>query len=144
MSMEPYISLITLGVENLDRSIAFYRDGLGWPVSGASAEDVAFLRTGGVVLSLYLRDKLAEDARVDPEGAGFRGITLAHNVCEREDVDRALETAVAVGARLIKPAEDAFWGGRNGYFADPDGHLWEVAWNPGFPLGPGGYPELPE
>lgn len=144
MSMEPYVSLITLGVEDLDRSVAFYRDGLGWPVSGASAGDVAFLCTGGVVLSLYPRDKLAEDARVDPDGAGFRGITLAHNVREREDVDRALETAVAVGARLIKPAEDAFWGGRGGYFADPDGHLWEVAWNPSFPLGPGGYPELPE
>ncbi len=144
MSLKPYISLITLGVEDLARSIAFYRDGLGWPVSGASAGDVAFLRTGGVVLSLYPRDKLAEDARMDPEGAGFRGITLAHNVPEREDVDRALETAVAAGARRIKPAEDAFWGGRSGYFADPDGHLWEVAWNPGFPLGPGGYPELPE
>ena len=144
MSLEPYVSLITLGVEDLDRALTFYRDGLGWPVSGASGEDVAFLRTGGIVLSLYLRDKLAEDARIDPDGAGFRGITLAHNVPEREDVDRAIETAVAAGARLVKPAEDVFWGGRSGYFADPDGHLWEVAWNPGFPLGPGGYPELPE
>ena len=144
MSLAPYVSLITLGVEDLDRSVTFYRDGLGWPVSGASAEDVAFLRTGGVVLSLYPRDKLAQDARVQSVGAGFRGITLAHNVPEREDVDRALETAVAAGARLIKPAEDAYWGGRSGYFADPDGHLWEVAWNPYFPLGPGGYPELPE
>lgn len=144
MSLEPYISLITLGVEDLGRSVAFYRDGLGWPVSGASTEDVAFFRTGGVVLSLYPRLKLAEDARVKPDGVGFRGITLAHNVREREDVDRTLETAVAAGARLIKPAEDAFWGGRSGYFADPDGHLWKVAWNPGFPLGHGGYPELPE
>jgi catechol 2,3-dioxygenase-like lactoylglutathione lyase family enzyme len=144
MSLKPYVSLITLGVEDLDRSVAFYRDGLGWPVSGVSADDVAFLRTGGVVLSLYPCDKLAEDARMEPNGVGFRGITLAHNVREREDVDRALETAVAAGAKLIKPGEDAFWGGRSGYFADPDGHLWEVAWNPGFPLGPGGYPELPE
>lgn len=144
MSLKPYVSLVTLGVEDLERSVTFYRDGLGWPVSGASTKDVAFLRTGGVVLSLYPREKLAEDARVDPDGAGFRGIVLAHNVPEREDVDRAIETAVAVGARLIKPAEDAFWGGRSGYFADPDGHLWEVAWNPGFPLGTDGYPELPE
>ncbi len=144
MSLKPYVSLVTLGVEDLDRSIAFYRDGLGWPVSGASTKDVAFLRIGGVVLSLYPRDKLAEDARVDPDGGGFRGITLAHNVPERQDVDRAIETAVVAGARLIKPAEDAFWGGRSGYFADPDGHLWEVARNPGFPLGPNGYLELPE
>lgn len=142
--MKPYVSLITLGVEDLDRSVAFYRDGLGWPVSGASAEDVAFLRTGGVVLSLYPRGKLAEAARVDPDGAGFRGIALAHNVPEREDVDRAIETALAAGAEPIKPAGDAFWGGRSGYFADPDGHLWEVAWNPGFPLDSDGYPELPE
>lgn len=144
MSLKPYVSLITLGVEDLDRALAFYRDGLGWPVSGASGEDVAFLRTGGVVISLYLRDKLAEDAGVEPDGAGFRGISLAHNVPEREDVDRAIETAVAAGARLVKPAGDVFWGGRIGYFADPEGHLWEVAWNPGFPLGPGGYLELPE
>lgn len=144
MSLKPYVSLVTLGVEDLERSVTFYRDGLGWPVSGASTKDVAFLRTGGVVLSLYPRDKLSEDARVEPDGAGFRGIALAHNVPEREDVDRAIETAVAAGARLIKPAEDAFWGGRSGYFADPDGHLWEVAWNPGFPLGTDGYPELPE
>lgn len=144
MSLKPYVSLVTLGVEDLDRSLSFYRDGLEWPVSGASAEDVAFLRTGGIVLSLYLRGKLAEDAHVDPDGEGFRGITLAHNVPEREGVDRAIQTAVAAGARLVKPAEDAFWGGRSGYFADPDGHLWEVAWNPGFPLGPDGYPELPE
>jgi catechol 2,3-dioxygenase-like lactoylglutathione lyase family enzyme len=144
MNLEPYVSLITLGVEDLGRALAFYRDGLGWPVSGASGEDVAFLRTGGVVLSLYPLDKLAEDARIDPDGTGFRGITLAHNVPERGDVDRAIEMAVAAGARLVKPAEDVFWGGRSGYFADPDGHLWEVAWNPGFPLGPGGYPVLPE
>ena len=144
MSLEPYVSLITLGVQDLDRALAFYRDGLGWPVSGASSDDVAFLRTGGIVLSLYPRDKLAEDVGIDPVGSGFRGITLAHNVREREDVDRALQTAVAAGARLVKPAEDAFWGGRSGYFADPDEHLWEVAWNPFFPLAPGGYPELPE
>lgn len=141
--MKPYVSLVTLGVEDLGRSVAFYRDGLGWPASGASSDEVAFLRTGGVVLSLYPRDMLAEDVRVDPDGRGFRGVTLAHNVPEREEVDRAIEVAVAAGAGLAKPAEDAFWGGRSGYFADPDGHLWEVAWNPGFPLGPGGYPELP-
>ena len=105
---------------------------------------MTFLRTGGVVLSLYPRDKLAEDARLDPDGAGFRGITLAHNVPEREDVDRAIETAVAAGARLIKPAEDVFWGGRSGYFADPDGHLWEVASYPFFPLDVHGVLHLPE
>jgi uncharacterized protein len=142
--MEPYVSLITLGVRNLERALNFYRDGLGWPVSSASTEDVAFLHTNGAVISLYPLERLAEDVGADPEGEGFGGITIAHNVPERYEVDSAIETAVAAGAVLVKPAEDVFWGGRSGYFADLDGHLWEVAWNPSFPLDPGGYPGLPE
>lgn len=141
--IEPRASLITLGVRDLERARRFYRDGLGWPESGASNEGVAFFRLSGVVLSLYPREDLAADARLDPAGSGFSGIALAHNVRERDDVAVALAEAEAAGARILKPAEDAFWGGRSGYFADPDGHVWEVAWNPGFPMLADGQLELP-
>ena len=141
--MEPRISLITLGVTDLERSVGFYRDGLGWPVAGDN-EGVAFLRTSGAVLALYPRDKLAADAHLPNDGSGFGGIVLAHNVAERDEVDAVLREVARVGARILKPAEDAFWGGRTGYFADPDGYPWEVAWNPGFPLQPDGRLQLPE
>lgn len=132
--MEARLSIVTLGVADLDRARAFYRDALGWSPAPQSGADILFFQAGGVVLALYPRPLLAEDARL-PEGpGGFGGITLAQNVREREDVDRVLAEVAAAGARILKPAEDAFWGGRSGYFADPDGHPWEVAWNPGFPL----------
>ena len=130
--VEPRLSIVTLGVGDLGRAVTFYRDGLGWPLSGASEEDIAFFKTGGVVLALYPRGALAEDVGVDPEGSGFSGFTLAHNVAERERVDSTLAEASYAGARIVKEAQDVFWGGRSGYFADPDGHLWEVAWAPGF------------
>lgn len=142
--MEARVSLVTLGVEDLERALGFYRDGLGWPLSSVGSEDVAFFRTGGVVLALYRRDLLADDVGVSNEGTGFLGVTLAHNVAEREDVDTVLDEATAAGATLVKAAEDVFWGGRSGYFADPDGHLWEVAWNSGFPFAPDGTLVLPE
>lgn len=142
--MEARVSLVTLGVEDLPRALGFYRDGLGWPLSSVGDENVAFFRTGGIVLALYRRDLLAGDIGMPAEGTGFSGVTLAHNVAAREDVDRALDEAVAAGATLVRVAEDVFWGGRIGYFADPDGHLWEVAWNPGFPIAPDGTLRLPE
>ncbi len=142
--MEPYISLITLGVADLERALRFYRDGLHWPVSGASGGDVAFLHTGGVVLALYPRALLAADAHLSDTGSGFGGIALAHNVASREQVDQALAAAAAAGGTILKPAEQAEWGGYSGYFADPDGYPWEVAWNPGFPLTPEGRILLPE
>lgn len=142
--MEARVSLVTLGVEDLERALGFYRDGLGWPLSSVGSEDVAFFRTGGVVLALYRRNLLADDVGVPAEGTGFSGVTLAHNVVEREDVDTVLDEATVAGATLVKAAEDIFWGGRSGYFADPDGHLWEVAWNPGFPFAPDGTLVLPE
>ncbi|MGH3089734.1 MAG: VOC family protein [Rubrobacteraceae bacterium] len=142
--MEARVHLITLGVEDLNRSLRFYRDGLGWKVSRASTDEIAFLRTGGAVIALFPRKELAADANVDPDGRGFRGITLARNVAERDDVERALEEAVSAGATLVKPAEDVYWGGRSGYFADPDGHFWEVAWNPSLPFAPDGSLELPD
>jgi len=141
--MEPRVSLVTLGVANLARALAFYRDGLGWRASPASVGDVAFFQAGGVVLALYPRPLLAADARVPDTAPGFGGITLAHNVRERDDVDRTLAEAVRAGATLLKPAADAEWGGRSGYFADPDGHPWEVAWNPSFPMRADGTIELP-
>jgi len=142
--MKPQISLISLGVTDLPRALHFYRDGLGWPLSRASVGDIAFFQAGGVVLALYPRVLLAADAHVSPEGSGFGGITLAHNVRQKEDVDRVLADAVAAGALLMKAAEEAEWGGYSGYFADPDGHPWEVAWNPHFPFNPDGSIRLPE
>jgi hypothetical protein len=131
--MEPRISIVTLGVEDLDESTAFYRDGLGWPQEETEG-DIAFFETAGPTLALYPRDALAEDATESPEGDGFRGMTLAHNVESKAAVDDALDEANAAGAEIVKPAEETFWGGYSGYFADPDGFLWEVAWNPDFEI----------
>ncbi len=141
--MEARIHFITLGVRDLATAVRFYRDGLGWPLSAASKGDVAFFRTGGVVLALYPREKLAEDAGVPASGNGFRGVALAHNVRRREDVAELLAQAVSAGATLVKPAQDVFWGGHSGYFADPEGHLWEVAWNPHIPFADDGALMLP-
>jgi catechol 2,3-dioxygenase-like lactoylglutathione lyase family enzyme len=132
--MEPRISFITLGVADFQRSLKFYQDGLGFPLSSASKDDIAFFKTGGAVLALYPRDKLAEDAQVPAPGSGFRGVTLAHNVRRREEVSEVLALAAAAGGTITKPAQDVFWGGHSGYFTDPDGHLWEVVWNPFFPF----------
>lgn len=127
--MEPRISLVTLGVSDLDRATRFYRDGLKLPVKDGP-EGIAFFELNGTWLSLYPRDKLAEDALTDPEGSGFRGFTLAHNVRTEAEVDAVLAEAVAAGATLVKEAQKVFWGGYSGYFRDPDDFLWEVAFNP--------------
>ncbi len=129
--MEPRISLVTLGVADLQAATKFYQDGLGLPLDDSFA-GVSFFRLHGTWLSLYPRSELARDARTSPEGSGFAGFTLAHNVRTREEVDRLLRTAEQAGAKIVKPAEDADWGGYSGYFADLDGYLWEVAWNPHF------------
>ena len=129
--MEPRITLITLGVSDLERSIRFYRDGLGLPMREGT-EGVAFFETGGTWLALFPRSDLARDARVPAEGSGFRAFSLAHNVRSPDEVDHLIAQAISVGGRLVKSAETASWGGYSGYFADPDGFLWEVAWNPHF------------
>lgn len=134
--MEPCISLITLGVTDLERSLRFYRDGLGFPTTWTPDKGVIFFQTGGVCLALYPADKLAEDvgeAFRDVPRSRFNGVTIAHNTRLKEEVDQVLARAAAAGARIEKPAQDTFWGGYGGYFADPDGHLWEVAWG-AFPL----------
>jgi uncharacterized protein len=132
--MEPRISIITLGVADLERSITFYRAGLGFPTNYKDGEGIAFFQLTGTWLALYPSNALAEDACLPPERSRFGGFTLAHNVSSREKVDQVLGQAVACGATNLKPAADTFWGGYSGYFSDPDGHPWEVAWNPYFPL----------
>ena len=128
--MKPRISLITLGVGDLPRSRAFY-ERLGFAARQESTADIAFMdMANGLVLALFPREKLAEDAHADSAGSGFRGFTLAHNVASPEEVDAVLAEAVAAGAKLQKPGQKVFWGGYSGYFADPDGFLWEVAHNP--------------
>ena len=127
--MEPRINIITLGVADLERAIRFYRDGLGLPVSD-QFPDAVFFQLRGLRLGLYPRDLLAKDANVPAEGTGFAGITLAHNVATRDEVQGVLDEAVAAGGRVVQPPRVADWGGYSGYFSDPDGHLWEVACTP--------------
>ncbi len=147
--MEPRISIITLGVADMARAIKFYRDGLGLPTSVTEDDaGIVFFKTSGTCLMLYPFDKLAEDVygsagsvalpkNSDPKGGAnspsepspFSGITLAHNTRTKEEVDQVLALAEKSGGKIVKPAQDAFWGGYSGYFSDPDGHLWEVAFS---------------
>lgn len=142
--MEPRISLITLGVADLERAVRFYRDGLGWPHSSVGAGEVAFFRIQGTLLALYPRQALAADAGLPVAPPGFSGVILAHNVRSRVLVDVVMAEAVAAGATLVKSAQELSWGGYVGYVADPDGHVWEVAWNPGFPFADDGSVLVPE
>jgi catechol 2,3-dioxygenase-like lactoylglutathione lyase family enzyme len=140
--VQPRLSFVTLGVADIARARAFY-DKLGFRASSASNPDVVFYDVGGEVLALFGRAALAADAKVPESAPGFSGVALAHNVRSEAEVDAVLAEAVAAGAKLIKPGEKAFWGGYTGYFADPDGHLWEVAFNPFFPLDDTGRVQLP-
>lgn len=129
--MEQRVSLITLGVDDLSRSRSFYEK-LGWrPLSGP--EGVVFFQLQGMIFALWSRDELAKDAGLKPDvSRGFSGVAFAYNARTRADVDAVLKEAQAAGGEILKPAADTFWGGYAGYFADPDRHLWEVAWNPGW------------
>jgi uncharacterized protein len=144
MTIPARVSLVTLGVSDLDRATAFY-ERLGWTRSSASvAGEVSFFRMSGALLAVWGLDQLAADAhRADIAAPGFRGVSLSINCASRDEVDDALRTAEAAGAVIIRPAEAAEWGGYSAYFADPDGHAWEVAHNPGWPLGDDGLPQLP-
>lgn len=127
--MNPQITLVTLGVSDLAGSIRFYRDGLRLPIQEREDDsNAAFFPLDGTWLSLYPRELLADDATITADGSGFSGITIAHNVSTKEAVDKVLDEAEAAGGRIMKPAQEAFWGGYSGYFADPDQHLWEVAY----------------
>jgi uncharacterized protein len=141
--MEQRISVVTLGVRDLDESRSFY-ERLGWRRSALNAEGVVFFQVGGMILSLFPREDLAKDAQISPEGSGFRGVALAYNTRTKEEVDEILKQAEQAGARILKPAQTAFWGGHSGYFSDPDGIPWEVAWNPGFLLSADGSVTIPE
>ena len=133
--MQPRISMITLGVRNLAAAIEFYEHGLGLPRM-ESPPEVAFFTLNGTGLGVYGREALAEDATVSPEGSGFESFALAHNVSSEKEVDEVVLQAVNAGASMAKQPQKAFWGGYSGYFKDPDGHLWEVAYNPHFWVGP--------
>ena len=142
--MEQRLTLVTLGVADLDRSIAYY-EGLGWRRAMRGAEGVAFFQLGGIGLSLYPLADLADDAGLAHEPLPrFRGITLAYNVRERGEVDAVAAEIAKGGGSLVKPPEEKFWGGYGAYAADPDGHLWEIAWNPGFPLDESGAVSIPD
>ena len=143
MSIDRRISLITLGVEDVARATAFYEK-LGWTKSEASQEAVTFIQLKGVVLGLFSRQSLADDAHLENTPKGFSGVTLAHNVSSEKGVDAVFKFAISCGATAVKPPEKVFWGGYSGYFADPDGHLWEIAFNPFFPLDAEGHVRLPE
>ncbi len=141
--MEQRLSLITLGVIDLARSTAFF-EALGWRRSMKAAEGVAFFQCGGIAFGLFPLDELAKDAHVAPADGGSTAMSIAHNARTRDEVDALLAEAEAAGAEIVKPAEEVFWGGYSGYFRDLDGHLWEIAWNPGFEFAPDGAITLPE
>lgn len=140
--MESRINLVTLGVSNIKIARAFYEK-MGWKASSASNENIIFLHGRGFALALFGWHELAKDAGVKSTEGGFRGVTLAQNVHAKEEVALLLKEAEAAGGKIMKPAQDVFWGGHSGYFADPDDHLWEVAWNPFFKLNDRGEMELP-
>ncbi|MCE3235481.1 MAG: glyoxalase [Vampirovibrio sp.] len=144
--LQQRINFITLGVSDLARSRRFYEQGLGWKASQRnSTEGVVFFQMpGGLVFALFPREELAKDAGISDTGSGFGGFSLAHNVHEQHEVAQVLQLAEQAGGTILKPAQDAFWGGYYGYFADPDGFTWEVAWNPSFGLSDKGEVILPE
>jgi catechol 2,3-dioxygenase-like lactoylglutathione lyase family enzyme len=139
--MEQRVSLVTLGVADVDRAREFY-ERLGWQV-GLAVEDTVFFQVGGMILSLWGRDQLAADSGVTDTG-GWGGVALAHNVRSNEEVDRVIEEARAAGGRITREPGETFYGGYSGVFLDPDGHPWEVAVNAGFPLAADGSISLPE
>lgn len=128
--MKQKLSMVTLGVRDVSAARTFYEEVLELEPAAESTETVAFYDMGGAWLGLYNKDALAEDAQVAPDGAGFRQVALAHNEPSREAVDSLFADLRAKGVEIIKEPEAVFWGGYSGYFADPDGHLWEVAYNP--------------
>ena len=140
--MEQRISLVTLGVTDLTRARTFY-ERLGW--QGQEIEGTLFFQAGAVALVLWGRDKLAADAGIEDRNAnGFGGMTLAHNVRSRVEVDEVLGEAASAGAEITQAARETFYGGYAGCFTDPDGHVWEITYNPGFPLGPDGAITIPD
>lgn len=142
--MKQKLNLITLGVKDLARSLDFYENGLGWKKSNMSQDSVAFFQLNGMVLSLFNRSSLAEDANVPDQVTGFSALTLAYNAESEEEVRNVISKVRMLGAKVLKEPQQVFWGGYSAYFADPDGHLFEVAYNPFFPLNEKGEVVLPD
>jgi catechol 2,3-dioxygenase-like lactoylglutathione lyase family enzyme len=142
MSIPARISIVTLGVADIRRAVAFY-EALGWERAASSMDEIAWFRTADTNLGLWSSDLLAADAGLPSQRTRFGGVTLAINVETEAQVGECLAAAVEAGGTLLKPATRAEWGGVSGYFADPDGHPWEVAFNPGFPIGPDGRVAIP-
>ncbi|HVM16895.1 MAG TPA: VOC family protein [Gaiellaceae bacterium] len=140
--MEQRVSLVTLGVGDLERARRFY-EALGWVTRAEAGADVVFFQAGCMVVALWSREELARDTAVE-DGGGWGGITLAHNVRSPAEVDAVLAEAEAAGATVPRRGAETFWGGYSGVFADPDGHAWEVAHNPGWPLDASGAVRLPD
>jgi len=132
--MKQNLHLVTLGVKDLEVSKNFYAETLGWKPSSASNEGITFIQAGGVVLALFPHDELAKDALVPAEGNGFSGFTLACNVQSEKEVDEIIADLKSKGVKVTKEPQKMSWGGYSSYFADPDGFLWEVAYNPSFPF----------
>jgi catechol 2,3-dioxygenase-like lactoylglutathione lyase family enzyme len=138
--MKPRISLITIGVDDLERSLHFYRDGLGLSTQGIIGTEfeygaVAFFDLeGNLKLAIYPRKSLARDSGLPLGNPGATEFSIGHNVSSKTEVDSVMQQARDAGANIVKAAQDTFWGGYAGYFQDPDGHLWEVAWNPHWPV----------
>jgi len=128
--MEQRLTIVTLGVRNLKVSSAFYENCFGWKRTAASNENITFYHLNGMELALYGRDELAHDAMVGTEGSGFRSFTLAHNVRSEKEVDDLFGNLAKKGVSVVKKAAKTFWGGYSGYISDPDGNLWEIAYNP--------------
>jgi len=143
LRVEQRVSILTLGVTDLARSRKFY-ERLGWRASTVSNDSITFFQAGSMILALYSRAELAKDANLSPEGQGFPGFTVSFNARTRAEVDKVLAEAKSAGGKILKPAQEAFWGGYSGYFADPDNFSWEVAWNPSFPISDDGAIHLPE
>lgn len=128
--MEARLSIISLGVKDLEKARKFYQQGLGFPVADISTSEIVFLKTNGTCLALYPVDKLADDIGIEfnEYKPGFKGSTIAHNTRRKDEVDEILRAAQDAGGKVLKPASDTFWGGYSGYFSDLDGHIWEVAY----------------
>jgi catechol 2,3-dioxygenase-like lactoylglutathione lyase family enzyme len=132
--MNQHVHIVTLGVKNLQTSTKFYAETLGWKPASASNDGIKFFQAGGVVLALFPREELAQDATVPSEGSGFAGFTLAYNTRSEAEVDEIIANLKAQDVRILKDPQKVSWGGYSAYFADPDGNCWEVAFNPFFPF----------
>jgi catechol 2,3-dioxygenase-like lactoylglutathione lyase family enzyme len=142
--MRQKLNLITLGVDDFDKAVNFYEDGLGWKRSSASVEGLALFPLGGMVLAIHSRKELADDATIDVAGSGFAGLTISYNTKSEQEVDDVLAEVEKLGATIIKPAQKVYWGGYSGYFKDLDGHLFEVAYNPFWELDENDNIKLPD